>query len=236
MCWEYFDKIYCISLVERPDRRKEAKVQFNAVGLLGKVEFVLVNKHPFDCEQGIYESHILCMRKGLQANAANIVIFEDDICFDRFDPETLMNSIDFISTHATWNILFLGCMVKRSSRTGNRSVLNVQFRSLCHAYVLNPQFARRLVTIPWRKAPFDDMLCDLKDDSFYAICPSFAFQSNSRSDNQRYLPLDRFRRLCGGLRCLQKMNEFYHVNKTLIIGIHILVVFILIGMMAVLQG
>jgi GR25 family glycosyltransferase involved in LPS biosynthesis len=235
VCWEYFDKIYCISLVERSDRREEAKAQFKAVGLLEKVEFFLVNKHPFDCEQGIYESHILCMKKGLHADAANMVIFEDDICFDRFAPETLRNSIDFISTNTNWNILFLGCMVKQSNRTANRSVLNVRFRSLCHAYVLNPHFARRLVNIPWQKVPFDDMLRDLKNDCFYAVYPSFAFQSNSRSDNQRYLPLDRFRRLCGGLQCLQKMNEFYHLNKAIIIGIHILVVFILIGMLTISQ-
>jgi GR25 family glycosyltransferase involved in LPS biosynthesis len=231
VCWEYFDKIYCISLDERSDRREEARTQFEAVGLLDRVEFVIVGKHPVDCEQGIYESHMLCMEKGLRAEAASIVIFEDDICFDRFKPETLRNSIDFISTHTDWNILFLGCMVKQSHRTANRSVLNVRFRSLCHAYVLNPRFARHLVTIPWQRVPFDDMLRDLKDDGFYAVYPSFAFQSNSRSDNQRYLPLDRFRRLCGGLRCLQKMNEFYHLNKTIIIGIHIFVVFILIGML-----
>ncbi|MFO7598879.1 MAG: glycosyltransferase [Candidatus Desulfacyla sp.] len=234
MCWEFFDKIYCISLDERSDRREEAKAQFKAVGLLERVEFVIISKHPFDCEQGIYESHMLCMKKGLHANAANMVIFEDDICFDRFAPETLRNSIEFISTHTDWDILFLGCMVKGSSRTENRSVLNVRFRSLCHAYVLNPHFARRLVDIPWHKAPLDDMLRDLKDERFYAVYPSFAFQSDSRSDNQRYLPLDRFRRVCGGLQCLQKMNEFYHLNKATIIGIHIIfVVCILIGILTI---
>jgi hypothetical protein len=230
--WEYFDKIYCISLIERPDRREEAQGQFRAVGLADRVEFVLVHKHPFDCEEGIYESHMRCMRKGLQAGAASMVIFEDDICFDRFRPEALKNAIDFISKQPEWNILFLGCMVKQSSRTANRSVLHVRFRSLCHAYVVNPRFARHLVTIPWQKVPFDDMLRDLREDRFYAIYPSFAFQSNSRSDNQRFLPLDRFRRMCGGLQCLQKMNEFYHLNKTLIIGIHIFVVILLIGMLA----
>jgi len=234
VCWEFFDKIYCISLDERSDRREEARAQFKAVGLLGRVEFVIVSKYPSDCEQGIYESHMLCMQKGLDANAANMVIFEDDICFDRFAPETLRNANEFISTHTDWDILFLGCMVKGSSRTENKSVLNVRFRSLCHAYVLNPRFARRLVDIPWQYVPFDDMLRDLKDAHFYAVYPSFAFQSDSRSDNQRYLPLDRFRRVCGGLQCLQKMNEFFHLNKATIIGIHIVfVVCILIGILTI---
>jgi len=232
--WAYFDKIYCISLDERPDRRKEAEAQFDAVGLFGRVEFVIVKKHPVNCEQGIFESHLLCMKKGLSAGARNMVIFEDDICFDRFAPETLRNAIDFISTHTDWNILFLGCMVKRSSRTENRSVLNVRFRSLCHAYVLNPHFARRLVDIPCQKLPFDDMLRDLKDPRFYAVYPSFAFQSDSRSDNQRYLPLDRFRRLCGGLKYLQKVDEFYHLNRGIIIGVHAFAVLILIGILTIL--
>lgn len=231
--WDYFDRIYCISLTERTDRREEAKAQFAAVGLSDKVEFVVVDKHPVDCEEGIYESHILCMKKGLDAGAGTILIFEDDICFERFDPETLQNAVSFISTAPKWNILFLGCMVKGSRRTQNPSVLNIRFRSLCHAYVLNAGFARRLVTVPWQQVPFDDMLRDLEDDAFYAVCPSFAFQSNSRSDNLRYLPLDRFRRLCGGLCCLQKMNEFYHLNKAMIIGIHVVVAFILAGLLTI---
>ena len=228
MCWEYFDRIYCISLDERTDRQEEAKAQFDAVGLLDRVEFVLVKKHPLDCEQGIYESHILCMKKGLNAHASNIVIFEDDICFDRFNPETLKASVDFLSTNTNWRMFFLGCMVKRSQKTENKSVIKIRFRSLCHAYVLNPDFAEHLIKMPWQKIPFDDMLRDLKDNHFYAVYPSFAFQSNSRSDNQRYLTLDRFRRLFGGLRHIQKMNEFYNYNKTIIIGVHVLFVLILL--------
>ena len=226
--WEYFDKIYCISLYERVDRREQAKAQFRAVGLADRVEFVLVKKHPVDCEQGIYESHILCMEKGIRAHADTIVIFEDDIVFDRFNPDTLEKCIDFLATNTGWKIMFLGCMAKKSAKTDNRSVLKIKFRSLAHAYVLTREFAETIVKIPWQKAPFDDMLRDIQDNQIYAVYPSFAFQSNSRSDNQRYLRLDRFRRLFGGLRRLQKMNEFYHYNKTLIIGVHILVVLLLL--------
>ena len=227
-CWECFDKIYCISLHERDDRREQAKDQFRAVGLADRVEFVVVRKHPVDCEQGIYESHILCMQKGLRANSGNIVIFEDDIIFDRFSLDTLDKCIDFLATNTDWKIMFLGCMVRKSAKTDNSSVLKIKFRSLCHAYVLTREFAETIVKIPWQQIPFDDLVRDIKDDRMYAVYPSFAFQSNSRSDNQRYLPLDRFRRLCGGLRGLQKMNEFYHSNKTLIIGAHILLVLLLI--------
>jgi len=225
--WAHFDKIYCISLDERPDRRKEAEKQFDAVGLSNKVEFVIVKKHPVDCEQGIFESHLLCMKQGLHAGADKMVIFEDDICFDRFNPQTLKSAIDFISKDKNWKMLFLGCMVKGSRKTENESVLKISFRSLCHAYVINQNFARHLVKTPWRKIPFDDMLRNLDDNHFYAVYPSFAFQGNSRSDNQRYLALDRFRRLCGGLKRLQKMNERFHSNKRLIVMIHVLLILML---------
>lgn len=227
MDWDYFDRIYCISLDERPDRRKEAKAQFGRVGLLGRVEFVRVQKHPVDCEQGIYESHVLCMNKGLAAGARNILIFEDDICFNGFDSKALQNAIFFLSTHKDWNILFLGCMVRGNKKTENESILKIRFRSLCHAYVINAPFAKKLVAIPWQKVPFDDMLRDLKDDHFYAVYPSFSFQSNSRSDNERCLHLDRFRRACGGLQCIQKLNEMYHRNRSSVIGAHVLLVMII---------
>lgn len=231
--WEYFAKIYCISLDERADRREQAKAQFRAVGLAAKVEFVVVKKHPVDCEQGIYESHLLCMEKGIRAHADTIVIFEDDIVFDRFNPDTIEKCIDFLATNTDWKIMFLGCMVKKSAKTDNRSMLKVRFRCACHAYVLTREFAETIVKIPWEKKPFDDMLRDIKNNQMYAVYPSFAFQSNSRSDNQRYLPLDRFRRLCGGFRRLQKMNEFYHYNKTFIIGAHILLVLLVIVILTI---
>ena len=63
--WEYFDKFYCISIEERADRRADAKVQFEKVGLADKVEFVIVQKHPYNCEEGIYNSHMACIKKGL---------------------------------------------------------------------------------------------------------------------------------------------------------------------------
>ena len=112
--WEYFDKFYCISIEERADRRADAKVQFEKVGLADKVEFVIVQKHPHNCEEGIYNSHMACIKKGLQAGADNIVIFEDDILFDRFSPAGLKNCVDFLSGTDHWNALFFGCLVSNS--------------------------------------------------------------------------------------------------------------------------
>jgi len=225
--WEFFDKIYCISLDDRADRRAEAKRQFGKIGLLESVEFVIVKKHPYNIEQGIYESHLICMEKGIRAGADTIVVFEDDILFERFSPAVLKNCIDFLSTDRHWNALYFGCLVSDSKKTQHRSVLKVKYRCLTHAYVLSRKFAELLVKKSWREIPFDDWLCSLNDE-FYAIYPSFAFQSNSRSDNIRFLPLDKFRRLFGGLRWLQKGNELYHLRRTLVILLHIVIILLIL--------
>jgi GR25 family glycosyltransferase involved in LPS biosynthesis len=220
--WNGVDKIYCISLINRTDRQAQARAQFARVGLAERVEFLLVDKHPTNCEQGIYESHLLCLKRGLAAGAERILIFEDDIVFDRVTPEILTRCMDFIHTHDRWHMLLLGCMVLYSRRTAYASILQVGFRSLTHACLIHRRFAEFLVRHPWQSVAYDDFLKDLKDRQTYALYPSIAFQSSSRSDNDRYLDLDRLRRFCGGLRAIQKRNEFYHRNKIAVISAHVL--------------
>jgi len=225
--WEYFDKFYCISTQERADRRAEAKVQFEKVGLADKVEFVIVQKHPHNCEEGIYNSHMTCIKKGLQAGADTIAIFEDDIVFDRLSPAGLKNCVAFLSGADHWNALFFGCLVSNSIKTENRSVVKIKYRCLAHGYVLNRQFAESLSKTQWQGIPYDDILKNWPDH-YYAAYPAFAFQSNSRTDNIRNMGLDRFRRLFGGLARIQKWNEFYHRHKMPIITVHVIILLIIL--------
>jgi GR25 family glycosyltransferase involved in LPS biosynthesis len=225
--WAFFDKIYCISLDEREDRRQEARKQFGNVGLAGRVEFVIVKKHPADNEQGIHESHMECMRRGIGADARTMVIFEDDIIFDRFSDKVLADCAHFLSTTSSWNIFFFGCLSSGSQRTEHDSVLKVRYRSLTHAYVVQRRFAETLLGTPWRNIPYDALLCALSGN-YYAAYPAFAFQSNARTDNLRTRKVDRFRRLCGGLLKIQKMNEWYHRNRLAVIATHIFLIMLLL--------
>ena len=225
--WNYFDKIYCISIDERSDRREEAEAQFEKTGLLEYVESHIVKKHPYDSEEGIYESHMACIKKGLLAGAEKIVIFEDDIIFGGFSQEHLKQCIDFMRDTPGWKAFFFGCLVSGSSRTHCKGVLSIKYRSLTHAYVLNRGFAELLVKTPWRKIAFDAELKSYKD-GFYAAFPSFAFQSNSPTGNSKYLRLDQFRRLCGGLCRIQKRNEWYHRYRSIFIALHILLILLIV--------
>jgi hypothetical protein len=218
--WAFFDRAYCISLDERPDRRQEAERQFDAVGLEGQVEFLIVKKDTVDTERGIYESHMECFRRGIRAGARTILIFEDDIVFDRFDPGVLADGIRFMSGD-DWNMFFLGCLTSGTRKTAHRCVLNVRYRSLTHAYVARRPFAEMLLALPWRGRPYDVLLRE-RCGGFYAAYPAFAFQSNARTDNLRLRHVDRLRRLCGGLARIQKFDEFYHRHRLALIGLHVL--------------
>jgi GR25 family glycosyltransferase involved in LPS biosynthesis len=229
--WSFVDRIYCISLKDRADRRSTALAQFAAVGLAGAVEFVVVDKHPSDSEQGIYESHLSCMKRGLAAAARRILIFEDDVVFRRFSAPRIKDINTFMRDNGDWQAFFLGCLVNSSRRTDFSSVVRIDYRSLSHAYVVTAAFARDLIANrPWSGVAFDAMLRDVQSSRMYALYPSIAFQSSAASDNDRYLPLDRFRRLCGGLEHIQRCNEFYQLHKRAIIGGHLLAL-LAIGLM-----
>jgi hypothetical protein len=220
--WDFFNRFYCISLEERTDRRAAAAAQFARVGLAGKVEFVIVKRHPSDIEQGMYESHMSCLCKGLEAGAKRIVVFEDDILFDRFDAGRLNQCTRFLSAHPDWKVMLFGALISRSWKISAPCVQKVGYQSLAHAYALNRPYAETLAYKPWCGIVIDTLFRPLADH-IYAVYPMFAFQSDLPSDNDKYLYLDRLRRRCGGLQRIQKMNELYHRHKLWIIGVHSLI-------------
>ena len=227
--WSFFDHICCISLNERPDRRAQAVVQFARVGLADRMTYMCVDRHPTDSEQGIYASHMACIRNGLADGARHILIFEDDVIFERFSSARLEAALSFLRLQPEWQILFLGCMVTKSRATESSAVRKVAYRCLAHAYALNRSCAEKLVQKPWCGTPFDAILGKLKDGLF-ACYPSFAFQSNAASDNLRLRKLDQFRRLCGGLRRIQKLNEWYNCHKAALIAVHLACLAVLLWM------
>jgi hypothetical protein len=219
--WDFFDKIYCITLDSRPDRMLAAKKQFAAVGLDGRVEFFIVAKDGEDPVRGIYQSHLRCLSQGLEAGARQILIFEDDVFFRGFRAERLRAACLFLRETDRWDAFFLGCITNGSRRTGHDAVVQVQYRCLAHAYALSRPYAERMVRETWRGVPFDEVLRRCKGQ-FFALSPMCAFQGLAGSDNETVW-IDKLRNLCGGLPLIQRCNEIYHNNKGLVIALHLLV-------------
>ncbi|MBN1663088.1 MAG: glycosyltransferase [Deltaproteobacteria bacterium] len=225
--WDFFDRLYCISLEDREDRRRSALSEFSKVGLAERVEFVIDQRHPYNMEQGVYESHMVCLRKGLAAGAANIVVFEDDVEFDRFDPERLKNCTEFLRQHPEWKVLLFGALIRSSRKTTNPCVQKVRYQSLSHAYALNRHYAETIAYEPWRGIVNDTLFRPLKDD-VYAVYPMCAFQNNCTSDNYKYPTLVLIRRLLGGLKRIQKAFEFYYRHKFGIYAAQVIVILLLL--------
>lgn len=228
MSWDFFDNIYCISLQERKDRQANAIAQFEKVGLSYKVEFYLATKDPSNSERGIYQSHMQCLQKGIEDDARTILVFEDDIIFNRFSPDVLANIVEFLHKENAWNLFFFGCMVNGIQLTNYPSVAKIKYRCSAHAYVVNRPFAEKLVEIPWQNIAFDDLLRESNEDSAYAASPFFAFQSNSATDNKATLRLAQFREICGGIKLIQKTNEFYYLHKSSIWLAHLIIILIVV--------
>ena len=225
--WEYFDRLYCISLREREDRRQSALKEFSKVGLAERVEFVIVERLSYDFEQQVYESHMMCLSKGLEAGARNIVIFEDDVVFDRFDPERFRSCTEFLSRHPEWKVLLLGALIRSSCKTTDHCIQKVRYQSLTHAYALNRHYAETLAYEPWQGIVNDTLFRPLTDD-LYAIYPMCAFQNDFTSDNYKYPMLVKIRRLLGGLARIQKANEFYHRRKFGIYAAHAMIILLVL--------
>ncbi len=218
--WDFFDRIYCISLEEREDRRRAALIQFASVGLDEKIEFVIVKRHPFNVEQGIYESHMACLRRGLEAGADRIAIFEDDVVFDRFDAGRLDRCTRFLAKNPDWQVLLFGALIRSSRKTSEPAVQKVGYQSLAHAYALNRHYAESIAYKPWEGVVADVIFRPL--EHVYAIRPMFAFQGDMFTDN-KYQGLEIFRRLLGGLENIQKANEFFYQNLHAIIAAHVVI-------------
>ena len=221
--WKLIDRIYCISLEGRTDRQASARNQFAGVGLDDKVTFHIARRHPTNCEQGIFESHQTCLKMGLDDGARHILVFEDDVVFGRFKSSQLAPGIDYFLNTNTCDILFLGCLVSGSRATGTPGVRRIQYRCLAHAYLIRPSLAHKIIGSPWDHIPYDIWLRNHIDNPF-ALYPAVAFQSNSPSDNSRHRTLDAIRRLFGGLRFIQTVNERYHRYRYAVIAAHLLAI------------
>jgi hypothetical protein len=221
--WDFFDKVYCISVDERRDRRELARQQFASVGLLQRVEFVIVARHPENPAEGIFESHQYCLMKGLAAGARHILIFEDDVLFRNFNPGNLHQACAGLEKMENWNALFLGCITGGSRKTDVRSLVSIRYRCLSHAYCCNSVFAGRIAKEKWQGIPYDMILKKYGTD-FFALYPMCAFQGLAGTDN-RTMRIDRMRRLFGGLPFIQKVNETYQNHKVPLVAAHLILLF-----------
>lgn len=106
-----FEQAYVINLLERTDRRRETKAQFERVGGMGHAEFHAAvrpaDRNGFGSvgEHGCYLSHLAVWRRA--CGARSVLVMEDDVQFVRNYPERV-KLVDQLPDD--WEVFYLGHM------------------------------------------------------------------------------------------------------------------------------
>ena len=74
--WDSVDLTQCITLRTRPERRRAAAAQFDAVGLTSRVVFLEQEPDSSDGKRGCFVAHQQAARLALEAGACRALTFE----------------------------------------------------------------------------------------------------------------------------------------------------------------
>jgi hypothetical protein len=203
--WSFVDAIYCISLLERPDRLKRVVAEFHRVGLCRHVIFYRPRRHPRDPIIGIWESHRAVARHACERGHERILVLEDDVRFTHALRPRKLRSIAraMQALPADWQIFYLGHWALQA-RFVRRDVLRTQ--SACtHAYIANGSALTWLAARAYERIQLDHRWTRVigrgLDSAFaslgttYAYFPLVAIQDTSASDHLRPERRGRIRKL-----------------------------------------
>jgi glycosyl transferase, family 25 len=79
--WDVYDRIVCLNLRERQDRYEHMKQEFQKIGIVDCVEFLINNRSPLGGVYGCFESHWKAIKQAYDDNIAHLLVFEDDVLF-----------------------------------------------------------------------------------------------------------------------------------------------------------
>ncbi|MBU2714169.1 glycosyltransferase family 25 protein [Zooshikella harenae] len=165
------DKVYCISLKERRDRQNFAKR--NLALLEHDVEFWLVDKDHQNPERGCYNSHRAIAKHALDRGYQRILVFEDDVVFDRYPSTKQMERINKFLRAGHGDIFYLGGLLGKLWFTHHLNV--VRGRLVCmHAYILHQSGLEKIVANEYQCQSID-VFCKRTLNAF-AFFPLLASQ------------------------------------------------------------
>ncbi len=133
--WSWLDRVYCISLRERPDRAAAAARELHRAGLCRLVLFHRPARHPTRVIEGIWEAHRAVLLHALAGNAETALVLEDDVHFTRRLTRARVTRLAAAMRRLPegWRLFFLGHWTFRARFVGRRIL---ETRSACaHAYV-----------------------------------------------------------------------------------------------------
>lgn len=198
--WSWIDHIYCISLKDREDRRKDAEREFHKAGLCNKVIFHRPVKDTSDYKRpgsrGCWNSHHTVAKKAYDAGADMVLVFEDDVYFEeeKVTSKNISLLAAFTKKLKNWNIIYLGSWPFLSFPTRFLH-LHRDISLAAHAYLISNDAFKWLASTPYDEATRlhkNKKFIGFNIDVFYLIfprvygfAPMMAFQRGATSSNQR---------------------------------------------------
>lgn len=209
-----FDKVVCINLVERKDKREKMQQKFNELGIevewFSAIQYGFIPKivnpivdskagyfnknHPFEIGAALSHYHVL--KQALLEGCEKIFVFEDDVKFhEDFNTkiDTYLNDLP-----KDWD-LFLGYsfmynLLPENKRVSKRWIRSYKSWSLM-AYGINKKMMQEYVSYQDSNFCIADLvtynLQERKDLNIYSAIPAFCIPetslgSNIRGENMNY--------------------------------------------------
>ncbi|NVN56485.1 hypothetical protein FLM52_11895 [bacterium Scap17] len=173
------DGVFCISLVERKDRRQMLLEEFAPLGL--DIEFYLAERDSEDPERGCYESHQACAAMAIERGYERVLILEDDATLLSFKHEVIQRANAFLKLKQP-EILYLGGMLGRMWLIPFPNVVRARLTGT-HAYVLSRLGCKNLVRQQFDGTPIDTHYCNaVKSYSVYPMISAQQPEEEMKSD------------------------------------------------------
>ena len=178
--FDFFDRIYCISMDENSFRWKTATKQLKLLGIYDRTERIQGVKNGKNIT-GCFLSHQLCIKKAKEEGAKNVFIFEDDFCMISMDMKHLADSLENLKKH-DWDLFYLGGKIEEKLEDIEENLCSVKLW-FTHAYAINGKVFDKILAFKGDDSTFRghskgqiDVFYFLNDFKMYLINPMMAIQ------------------------------------------------------------
>ncbi len=150
---KYFNNVYYISIKDRVDRQNKFNSEISKHNIdlnIEKFNAIQCNKNDIPGwftagvgAYGCYQSHLTLLKKAIDNNYKNILIFEDDAVFRAYDNMTWMDSLELCISELPddWDMFYLGGQHIRlqvgKPTLYSPHLLNSSNANRTHAYAVN---------------------------------------------------------------------------------------------------
>jgi len=207
---DFFSKIYCINLDNRPDRYKQCLVEFKKLNIIvehvsgidGKPIFISgINRNAGN--YGLLLTNIKIIKSAIFNKYNNILILEDDVIFNNDFYKFFNDKIQYLPNN--WDLLYLGGnnmfqwgkynlitgdknfkITKENYKTLNYELCKTTWTQTTHAVGINSKFYKILLESIDKNStePIDMQYCILQQAGYnaYTFIPSLVLQRPGFSD------------------------------------------------------